>query len=51
MPLESAKECYAYLHDVPDLSFPTMSDDERYPKRNGWPEWFMHGWTLQGTGC
>jgi len=44
---ESAKVCYAYLHDVPGLSFPTVSDKERYPNFNGWPEWFSRGWTLQ----
>ena len=39
--------CYAYLHDVPDSSFPTQSDESRYPSSNGWPEWFSRGWTLQ----
>ena len=44
---ENAKVCYAYLHDVPASSFPTASDEEKYPKFNGWPEWFSRGWTLQ----
>ncbi|KIM65460.1 hypothetical protein SCLCIDRAFT_1212178 [Scleroderma citrinum Foug A] len=44
---ENAKVCYAYLHDVPDSSFPTARDLERYSKSNGWPEWFSRGWTLQ----
>ena len=43
---KNAKACYAYLHDV-DGSFPTEKDDEKYPKSNGWPEWFSRGWTLQ----
>jgi len=44
---ENAKVCYAYLHDVPDPWFPTVSDDEKYPDFGGWPEWFSRGWTLQ----
>ena len=44
---ENAKVCYAYLHDVPDPCFPTVNDKERYPDFRGWPEWFLHGWTLQ----
>ena len=44
---QNAKVCYAYLHDVPGPSFPTASDEEKYPKFNGWPEWFSRGWTLQ----
>jgi len=44
---ENAEVCYAYLHDVPASSFPTVEDWERYPKFNGWPEWFSRGWTLQ----
>ena len=43
----NAKTCYAYLHDVDGSSFPTEKDDKRYPKSNGWPEWFSRGWTLQ----
>ncbi|KIM68142.1 hypothetical protein SCLCIDRAFT_1006255 [Scleroderma citrinum Foug A] len=44
---ENSGICYAYLHDVPRSSFPTARNDERYPKSNGWPEWFSRGWTLQ----
>jgi len=44
---ENAKVCYAYLHDAHASSFPTARDDDRYPKFNGWPEWFSRGWTLQ----
>ena len=43
----NAKACYAYLHDVDGSSFPTKKDNEKYPKSNGWPEWFSRGWTLQ----
>ncbi|KAL4069912.1 heterokaryon incompatibility protein-domain-containing protein [Scleroderma yunnanense] len=43
---QNSTACYAYLHDVPDLSFPGW-DEERYPNSNGWPEWFSRGWTLQ----
>ena len=42
----NAKICYAYLHDVDGSSFPTEEDDGKYPKSNGWPEWFSRGWTL-----
>ena len=44
---ENSGICYAYLHDLPGSSFPIAGDDERYPKSNGWPEWFSRGWTLQ----
>ena len=43
----NAKTCYAYLHDVDGSSFPTWKDNGKYPKSNGWPEWFSRGWTLQ----
>ncbi|KAL4065648.1 heterokaryon incompatibility protein-domain-containing protein [Scleroderma yunnanense] len=43
----NAKICYAYLHDVSGISFPTEDDDKKYPNSNGWPEWFSRGWTLQ----
>ena len=43
---ENSRICYAYLHDVHSSSFPT-APDHRYPKSNGWPEWFSRGWTLQ----
>ncbi|KAI6151171.1 hypothetical protein BKA82DRAFT_771875 [Pisolithus tinctorius] len=38
--------CYAYLHDV-ETTFPMKQDKSRFSKSNGWPEWFMRGWTLQ----
>ena len=44
---QNAGTCYAYLHDVGGSSFPTEQDNEKYPKWNGWPEWFSRGWTLQ----
>ena len=44
---KNAKVCYAYLHDVPGSSLPTVHDKERYPDFRGWPEWFSRGWTLQ----
>ena len=41
----NADVCYVYLHDVDGSSFPTKQD---YGKdRNGHPEWFSRGWTLQ----
>ena len=43
----NSRICYVYLHDVLDASFPTKRDHEKYPKSNGWPEWFSRGWTLQ----
>ena len=43
---KNAKVCYVYLHDV-DGFFPTQQDATRYPRSNGWPEWFLCGWTLQ----
>ena len=43
----NAKACYAYLHDVNNITFPTKKDNEKYPRSNGWPEWFSRGWTLQ----
>ena len=46
---EDSRICYAYLHDVPGSSFPTVPDHNRYPNSNGWPEWFSRGWTLQET--
>ena len=44
---ENSRICYAYLHDLPDSSFPIAGDYERYPESRGWPEWFSRGWTLQ----
>ena len=43
----NAKVCYAYLHDVDGSSFPTNKAKKKYPRSNGWPEWFSRGWTLQ----
>ncbi|KAL4070098.1 heterokaryon incompatibility protein-domain-containing protein [Scleroderma yunnanense] len=43
----NSRVCYAYLHDVPGISFSTKSDKEKYPNSDGWPEWFSRGWTLQ----
>jgi len=44
---ENSRICYAYLHDLPDPSFPIACNNERYAKSKGWPEWFSRGWTLQ----
>ena len=35
------------LRGVRDPFCPTDRDDMEYPKSDGWPEWFSHGWTLQ----
>ena len=43
---EKSVRCYAYLHDVPDPSFPTKPNSKKY-SHYGWPEWFSRGWTLQ----
>ena len=43
----NAEVCYAYLYDVDGSSLPTERDYKKYPKSNGWPEWFSRGWTLQ----
>ncbi|KAI6102353.1 heterokaryon incompatibility protein-domain-containing protein, partial [Pisolithus thermaeus] len=42
-----AQVCYAYLNDVKESIFPTEPNFETFLKSNGWPEWFMRGWTLQ----
>ncbi|KAI5988159.1 heterokaryon incompatibility protein-domain-containing protein [Pisolithus albus] len=42
---QNAQLCYAYLHDVDEPTFPTERDDGKF--ENGWPEWFVRGWTLQ----
>ncbi|KAI6004437.1 heterokaryon incompatibility protein-domain-containing protein [Pisolithus orientalis] len=44
---KNSSVCYAYLHDITDLSFPTASSEKRYPDSKGWPVWFSRGWTLQ----
>ncbi|KAI5985001.1 heterokaryon incompatibility protein-domain-containing protein [Pisolithus marmoratus] len=44
---QNAQMCYAYLNDVDESVFPTEPDDSKFDQSNGWPEWFMRGWTLQ----
>ncbi|KAI5985042.1 heterokaryon incompatibility protein-domain-containing protein [Pisolithus albus] len=44
---QNAQVCYAYLNDVGESTFPTKKDDNKFAESNGWPEWFMRGWTLQ----
>ncbi|KAI5985036.1 heterokaryon incompatibility protein-domain-containing protein, partial [Pisolithus albus] len=44
---QNAQVCHAYLNDVGESTFPTEKADEKFSKSNGWPEWFMRGWTLQ----
>ncbi|KAI6017599.1 heterokaryon incompatibility protein-domain-containing protein [Pisolithus microcarpus] len=44
---QNAQICYAYLNDVGESTFPTKEDDDKYSQSNGWPEWFVRGWTLQ----
>ncbi|KAI6135389.1 heterokaryon incompatibility protein-domain-containing protein [Pisolithus croceorrhizus] len=44
---QNAQVCYAYLNDVSESTFPTKQDDNKFDKSNGWPEWFVRGWTLQ----
>ncbi|KAI6101064.1 heterokaryon incompatibility protein-domain-containing protein [Pisolithus croceorrhizus] len=43
---QNAQVCYVYLNDV-ESTFPAEQDRIKFPKSNGWPEWFMRGWTLQ----
>lgn len=42
-----SERCYAYLHDIDELVFPSAPDMERFYEFNGWPKWFSRGWTLQ----
>ncbi|KIM50893.1 hypothetical protein SCLCIDRAFT_749189 [Scleroderma citrinum Foug A] len=42
-----SERCYAYLHDIDELVFPSEPDMERFYEFNGWPKWFSRGWTLQ----
>ncbi|KAI6154268.1 heterokaryon incompatibility protein-domain-containing protein [Pisolithus tinctorius] len=42
-----AQVCYAYLHDIDEPAFPTEPDYGKFNSSNGWPEWFLRGWTLQ----
>ncbi|KIK23739.1 hypothetical protein PISMIDRAFT_57894, partial [Pisolithus microcarpus 441] len=44
---QNAQVCYAYLNDVGESTFPTKKDDNKFAESNGWPEWFVRGWTLQ----
>ncbi|KAI6146994.1 heterokaryon incompatibility protein-domain-containing protein [Pisolithus thermaeus] len=44
---QNAQMCYAYLNDVDESIFPTEQDDSKFDQSNGWPEWFVRGWTLQ----
>ncbi|KAI6135431.1 hypothetical protein EV401DRAFT_534262 [Pisolithus croceorrhizus] len=44
---QNAQVCYAYLNDVCESIFPTVQDNGKFDQSNGWPEWFMRGWTLQ----
>ncbi|KAI6104904.1 heterokaryon incompatibility protein-domain-containing protein, partial [Pisolithus croceorrhizus] len=44
---QNAQVCYAYLNDVDDWAFPTVQDNSKFDQSNGWPEWFVRGWTLQ----
>ncbi|KAI6020558.1 heterokaryon incompatibility protein-domain-containing protein, partial [Pisolithus marmoratus] len=44
---QNAQVCYAYLNDVDESVFPTERDRSKFGQSNGWPEWFMRGWTLQ----
>ncbi|KAI6161025.1 heterokaryon incompatibility protein-domain-containing protein [Pisolithus thermaeus] len=43
---QNAQICYAYLNDVDSSVFPT-EQNAKFSKSNGWPEWFVRGWTLQ----
>ncbi|KAI6134356.1 heterokaryon incompatibility protein-domain-containing protein [Pisolithus croceorrhizus] len=43
----NAQVCYAYLNDVDRPVFPIERNDSKFDKSNGWPEWFVRGWTLQ----
>ncbi|KAI6001724.1 hypothetical protein EDC04DRAFT_1056984 [Pisolithus marmoratus] len=43
---QNAQVCYAYLNDVDASVFPTELNS-KFSKSNGWPEWFVRGWTLQ----
>ncbi|KAI5991382.1 heterokaryon incompatibility protein-domain-containing protein [Pisolithus marmoratus] len=44
---QNAQVCYAYLNDVDQPSFPIEQNNNKFGKSNGWPEWFVRGWTLQ----
>ncbi|KAI5985040.1 heterokaryon incompatibility protein-domain-containing protein [Pisolithus albus] len=44
---QKAQICYAYLNDIGESTFPTERNVKKFDKSNGWPEWFVRGWTLQ----
>ncbi|KAI5981745.1 heterokaryon incompatibility protein-domain-containing protein, partial [Pisolithus albus] len=44
---QNARVCYAYLNDVCESTCPTERDVNEFAESNGWPEWFVRGWTLQ----
>ncbi|KAI6042385.1 hypothetical protein EDC04DRAFT_1000199 [Pisolithus marmoratus] len=44
---QNAQVCYALLNDVDESAIPTRRDYRKFDQSNGWPEWFMRGWTLQ----
>ncbi|KAI5984766.1 heterokaryon incompatibility protein-domain-containing protein [Pisolithus marmoratus] len=44
---QNAQVCYALLSDVDESAIPTRRDYRKFGQSNGWPEWFMRGWTLQ----
>ncbi|KAI6024563.1 heterokaryon incompatibility protein-domain-containing protein [Pisolithus marmoratus] len=44
---QDAQVCYAYLHDVDESAFPAGPLYSKFSTSNGWPEWFLRGWTLQ----
>ncbi|KAI5993783.1 heterokaryon incompatibility protein-domain-containing protein [Pisolithus orientalis] len=44
---QHAHVCYAYLNDVEESIFPAKRDRDKFGESNGWPVWFLRGWTLQ----
>ncbi|KAI5985043.1 heterokaryon incompatibility protein-domain-containing protein, partial [Pisolithus albus] len=44
---QNAQVCYAYLNDVGESTFPSRANNKKFAESNGWPEWFVRGWTLQ----
>lgn len=44
---QNSQVCYAYLSDVDEPTFPTKPNYSKFSNSNGWPEWFIRGWTLQ----
>ncbi|KAI5995229.1 heterokaryon incompatibility protein-domain-containing protein [Pisolithus marmoratus] len=43
---QNAQVCFAYLNGIDKSDFPTKIE-RKFAKSNGWPEWFIRGWTLQ----